>query len=94
MNLGGRSVDPKDLEAIKASVTQGVQQAIADPKTWEAGFTAMGDHLAAAAQAESGKWVIGWLGWIVKKAALGIAVVAVLYYTGGLPAVVAWLKVK
>jgi hypothetical protein len=51
-------------------------------------------HLRDAAEAESGRWVIGWLGWLARKAALGLAVVAVMYYTGGLPAVLTWLKVK
>jgi hypothetical protein len=83
-----------ELDAIQASVTAGVKSAIADPDTWAAGFAAMQTQLAQAAQRESGKWVVGWIGWLVKKAALGVAVVAVLYYTGGLPAVLAWLKVK
>lgn len=90
----GEAVDKNELDAIEASVAAGVKSAIADPATWSAGFEAMGAHLRDAAQAESGRWVIGWLGWLVKKIALGIAIVAVLYYTGGLPAVVAWLKVK
>lgn len=72
----------------------GVKSAIADPETWAAGFEAMQTQLTKAAQRESGKWVIGFLGSIVKKAALTVAVVAVLYYTGGIPAVLAWLKLK
>lgn len=87
-------MEKRDLDAIKASVAAGVKSAIADPATWEAGFSAMQEQLAKAAQRESGKWVVGWIGWLVKKAALGIAVIGVLYYTGGLPAVLAWLKVK
>lgn len=87
-------MDKRELDAITAATAAGVKSAIADPETWAAGFTAMQDQLAKAAQRESGKWLIGWLGWLVKKAALGIAVVAVLYYTGGMSAVVAWLKIK
>lgn len=87
-------MEKRDLDAIQASVRAGVKSAIADPDTWAAGFAAMQDQLAKAAQRESGKWLVGWIGWLVRKAALGIAVVAVLYYTGGLPAVLAWLKVK
>lgn len=87
-------MEKRELDAIQASVAAGVRSAIADPKTWELGFVAMQEQLARAAQRESGKWVIGWLGWLMRKAALGIAVVAVLYYTGGLPAVLAWLKIK
>ena len=87
-------MEKRDLDAIKASVEAGVQSAIANPKTWELGFAAMQQQLGAAAQRESGKWVVGWLGWVIKKAALGVAVIAVLYYTGGLPAVLAWMKVK
>lgn len=87
-------MEKRDLDAIKAATSAGVKDAIADPDTWKAGFAAMQEQLAQAAQRESGKWVVGWIGWLVRKAALGIAVVAVLYYTGGLPAVLAWLKVK
>ena len=87
-------MEKRDLDAIKASVSAGVKEAIADPSTWAMGFEAMQAQLSQAAQRESGKWVIGWLGWLVRKMALGIAVIAVLYYTGGLPAVVAWLKVS
>lgn len=87
-------MEKRELEAITAATAAGVKSAIADPDTWKAGFAAMQEQLAQAAQRESGKWVVGWLGWLVRKAALGVAVVAVLYYTGGLPAVLAWLKVK
>lgn len=87
-------MEQKELDAIQGAVSAGVKSAIADPDTWAAGFSAMQEQLANAAARESGKWVIGWLGWLVKKAALGIAVVAVLYYTGGMSAVVAWLKIK
>lgn len=87
-------MEKAELDAIQASVTAGVKSAIADPDTWRAGFAAMQEQLAQAAQRESGKWVIGWLGWLLKKIALSIAVIGVLYYTGGLGAVVAWLKVK
>ena len=90
----GEVVEKRELEAIQASVAAGVKSAIADPDTWAAGFEAMQTQLGRAAQRESGKWLIGWIGWVAKKAALGVAVIAVLYYTGGLPAVAAWLKVK
>lgn len=87
-------MEKRDLEAITAATAAGVKAAIADPDTWAKGFEAMQTQLAQAAQRESGRWIIGWMGWLVRKAALGVAVVAVLYYTGGLPAVLAWLKVK
>lgn len=87
-------MEKRELDAIKASVSAGVRDAIADPDTWAAGFAAMQTQLAQAAQRESGKWVVGWIGWLVKKLALAVAVISVLYYTGGLPAVIAWLKVK
>lgn len=90
----GEVVEKKELDAIQASVSAGVKSAIADPDTWAAGFAAMQEQLSKAAQRESGKWVVGWIGWLVKKTALGVVVIAVLYYTGGLPAVLAWLKVK
>lgn len=87
-------MEKRDLDSIRAATSLGVRDAIADPETWRLGINAMQDALASAAQRESGKWLVGWLGWMVKKAALAVAVVAVLYYTGGLPAVLAWMKVK
>lgn len=87
-------MEKRELDAIRATTAAGVRDAIADAETWRVGIAAMQDALASAAQRESGKWLVGWLGWMVKKAALAVAVVAVLYYTGGLPAVLAWMKVK
>lgn len=87
-------MEKRDLDAIRATTSAGVRDAIADPETWRVGIAAMQEALATAAQRESGKWLVGWIGWMVKKAAFAVAIVAVLYYTGGLPAVLAWLKVK
>jgi hypothetical protein len=87
-------VDPKDLKAIEASVSAGVKSAIADPETWRVGFAAMQEQFSQAAQRESGKWLIGWAGWLFKKAVGFLVILGVLYYTGGLTAVLAYLKVK
>lgn len=87
-------MEKRELDAIQASVAAGVKSAIADPHTWELGFAAMQQQLSNAAQRESGKWLIGWLGWVLKRAAAFLAILGVLYYTGGLPAVLAWMKVK
>lgn len=87
-------MEKRDLDAIKAATSAGVKDAVSDPETWRVGIVAMQAAVASAAQRESGKWVIGWLGWLLKKAALSLAVIGALYYTGGLAAVVAWLKVK
>ena len=86
-------MDPKDRDEVKAAVAAGVQAAFADPATWETGIAAIKRHLSGAAERESGRWLIGWGKWLMKKLALGVAIIAVLYYTGGLPAVAAWLKV-
>lgn len=87
-------MDQSDRDEIKAAVTAGVQAAFSDPATWETGIVAIKRHLSAAAEKESGRWVISWLKWLMKKLALGVAIISILYYTGGLPAVVAWLKVS
>ena len=87
-------MEKRELDAINAATSAGGREAIANPATWEHGIVAMREALSNAAQKESGKWVVGWFVWMLKKAALGIAIVAVLYYTGGLPAVLAWLKAK
>ena len=87
-------MEKRDLDAVKAATYAGVKDAIADPETWRLGIDAMQQALSSAAQRESGKWVVGWVAWALKKAALAVAVVGVLYYTGGLPAVLAWMKVK
>lgn len=83
-----------DLAAVKVAVETGVKEAISNPDTWRVGIAAMQEALASAAQRESGKWVIGWVGWLFKKAALSVAIIAVLYYTGGLAAVFTYLKIK
>lgn len=87
-------MEKKDLEAITAATEAGVQRAIGNPDTWKLGFAAMQEALTELAQRGSGKWFVDWIGWLFKKALLGLAVLIVLYYTGGLPAVMAWLKLK
>jgi len=87
-------VQKSELEAVQAAVADGVRSAIADPKTWELGFSAMREQLGIAAERESGKWALGWLKWLMNKLLIGAVVLAVLWLTGGLPAVLAYLKVK
>ncbi len=87
-------MEKRELDAIQASVAAGVKSAIADPQTWELGFIAMQEQLSRAAQRESGKWLMGWLGWMLKKAAAFVVILGVLYYTGGLTAVITYLKLK
>ncbi len=87
-------MEKRDLDAIKLATSAGVRDAIADPDTWRVGIAAMQEALSNAAQRESGKWLVGWFGWMLKKAAAWIVIVGVLYYTGGLAAVLAWMKVK
>lgn len=87
-------MEKRDLDAIQASVKAGVKSAIADPDTWAMGFQAMQSQLSAAAQRESGKWLIGWFGWMFKRAVGFCVILGVLYYTGGLAPVLAYLKLK
>lgn len=91
-------MDKSDLEAIQAATmagsAAGTRAAIADPETWRAGLAAMQEALSTAAQKESGRWIMGWFGWMLRKAAGAAVIIGVLYYTGGLGAVVAYLKVK
>lgn len=87
-------MEKRDLDAIKAVTSAGVRDAIADPETWKLGIAAMQQAFSSAAQRESGRWVIGWLGWMVRKAVAFVIVIGVLYYTGGLAAVATYLKLK
>ncbi len=87
-------MDTRDLKAIEVATAAGVKAAIADPATWTAGFAALQDALGQAAARESGKWLIGWLGWLFKRAVGFCVVLGALYYTGGLTAVITFLKLK
>lgn len=83
-----------DLEQIRQATALGVQRAIADPQTWAAGFKAFREYAGVAAQREAGGYVVGWFKWLVGKVAVGLLFIIVLYLAGGLPAVLAFLKVK
>lgn len=83
-----------DLDQISNATTLGVQRAIADPQTWAAGFRAFQTYAAQAAQNEAGSYVVGAIKWFVSKVAIGMLFIVVLYLAGGLPAVLAFLKVK
>lgn len=87
-------MEKRDLDAIKTATSDGVRTAIADPETWRVGIIAMRTALSSVAANESGRWVIGWFGWAIKKAVLFFVVIGALYYTGGLAAVIAYLKIK
>lgn len=87
-------MEQTDLDQISNATATGVQRAIADPKTWEDGFKAFGEYAAKAAQREAGSYIVGWIKWLISKVAMGLLFIVVLYLAGGLPAVLAFLKVK
>lgn len=81
-------------ERLRAIVAAGMQDTLADKETYARAFGAFREYAQDAARKEAGNWVLGWVKWLVGKAILGVIVVAVLWWVGGLPAVLAWLKVK
>ena len=87
-------MEKSDIDAIAAASEAGTQRAIGNPDTWVMGLTALQEALMRMAQRGSGKWFVDWIGWMFRKAILGLVILVVLYYTGGLPAVLAWLKIK
>lgn len=87
-------MEKKDLDQISAATALGVQRAIADPNTWAEGFKAFREYAAEAAQREAGSYVVGWVKWFFGKIAVGLLFIIILYLAGGLPAVLAFLKVK
>lgn len=87
-------MDQAELDEVKAATKAGVQAALADKQTYQAAFAAFSDFASEKAQQESGKWVIGWIKWSARKIATVAVILGVLYYTGGIPAVLAWIKTK
>lgn len=77
-----------EVDPVRASVKAGLQDAIADPETW----LKLRDAFATYARSEAGGWVLGAIGAIFKKVALGVVIIGALYYVGGFPAVAAWFK--
>lgn len=87
-------MEKTDLDQISEATALGVQRAIADPATWAAGFKAFREYAGEATQREAGSYIVGWFKWLVGKVAIGLLFIVVLYLAGGLPAVLAFLKVK
>ena len=89
-----QAVEKISLEDISAATAAGVKRAIADPQTWADGFKAFQTYAAEATKREAGSYIVGWFKWLISKVAMGMLFIIVLYLAGGLPAVLAFLKVK
>lgn len=79
---------------MRLAAKSGFQDALADTETYKRGFEAFSQFASEKAQKESGRWVMGWLSWLGKKIATWAVIVGVLYYAGGIAAVLAWMKTK
>ena len=64
---------------VETSVAEGIRQAVADPKTWDAFFGA----LATRASREAGKASVSGLKWVALRVFWGTAAGLILYYIGG-----------
>lgn len=83
-----------DEARLRAVVAQGMQDALADKQTYERAFGAFKEYAQETASKEAGNFVLGWIKWVIGKVVLATVVIFILWYSGGMPAVLAYLKVK
>lgn len=90
--------DNKEDERLRAIVSSGVESGLVKLVTNKAFFlqvfAAFADAAQETAKKEAGSWLVGWIKWALGKAVLGGVILFVLWYTGGLPAVLAYMKVR
>lgn len=90
--------DNKEDERLRAIVADGVENGLAklitNKEVFLRAFATFTEAAQETAKKEAGNWLIGWIKWVIGKAVLGCLLVFVLWYTGGLPAVLTYLKVK
>lgn len=88
----------KEDERLRSIVADGVEHGLSKLLTNKDVFVKAFDAFAEAAQdkakKEAGGMVIGWVKWVLGKAVLGSVIIFMLWYTGGLPAVLTYMKVK
>lgn len=75
-------------DPIRVAVREGLQDALADPKTWEA----IRGAFAHYARSEAGGFTLGVIGNFAKWVFRFGLVIALVWSMGGLPAVFAFLK--
>lgn len=75
---------------VPAMVAQGIVAAVGDPATWEA----MRSGMRKSAEKAAGGWVMGSVKWAFDKVLAGVVVLILVYSVGGLPALLALLKIK
>ncbi|MBL8307221.1 MAG: hypothetical protein JNM33_11030 [Rubrivivax sp.] len=75
---------------VPAMVAQGIVAAVGDPNTW----AAMRQGMRKSAEQAAGGWVMGTIKWAFDKALAGVVVLILVYSVGGLPALLAMLKLK
>ena len=75
---------------VPRMVAEGIVAAVGDPATWEA----MRSGMRKSAEKAAGGWVMGSVKWAFDKVLAGVVVLILVYSVGGLPALLAMLKLK
>ena len=86
--LSGQVSDLK--RDVPTMVKAGIVAAVGDPDTW----AAMREGMRKSAEKAAGGWVMASVRYLLSKAFSGLFVLALVYAFGGLPAVLAVLKMK
>ena len=81
--------------AVADSVTEGIEALLTDPKKINAAIDAFVSVASDRGAEVSGRWLWRQVAGVAWWGAKGLAIVAcILYFGGGWPAVVAFLKIK
>lgn len=72
---------------VQKAVTDGIREAVADKRTWDAFFAAA----AEAAQNQAGAVTMGGIKWALRKAAWGLVLAGAVYAAGGWPLLLKFL---
>lgn len=89
--IGEMVVEMRSIRAeIPGLMADGIRAAVGDPETWAAARRGMSQQ----AQNAAGGWVLGMLRFAIDKALWAIIAVIAIYWAGGLPALLALLKLK
>lgn len=77
---------------VRAAVRAGGRDLAGDPAFMSAILTNLREQAGEMAKNEAGSWVLGWVRWFIGKTLVGLLIMLVLWKTGGMAAVLAWLN--
>lgn len=77
-------------QSVPAMVAKGLRDFASDPDSW----IAVREGMRKSAERTAGGWLMSTVRWAFGKAFAGLVVLVVVYNLGGLPALLALLKLK